>query len=395
MYQDHEGKLHTFETCKTEFLTYLKTHKDSIKTEQKFNAQDLYIPQPKPEKKLPLKARVYKTIQTTRKRIKYKWDRIPLVGNRMMKIVEKNSKATWHTPEQIKEYRKKIKIYDIFSFFNELDLLEIRLNILDPYVDFFVLIESTKTFSGDTKPLHYQINKERYKKWNHKIIHYVIQDAPSSEDDLRARLHNTELSVLDRKIIKETLTTDNVDRSKNHWMREFYIKECIKKALVHLNDDDICYISDLDEIWNPDLLIDYSKDNIFKPILLPYAYYLNNRTNEHWEGWTGTIVTKYKNVKSSCLNHIRTHKKMREKYTYLLNGGWHFGFQGGYEGAKRKIIESNHFWYNSSETLPNLENRIRSNKDFRGRNIRLWKDEKNLPIFLQKNKEKYKKFFKQ
>jgi len=43
------------------------------------------------------------------------------------------------------------KVYDCFTFFNELDLLEIRLNILDPYVDYFVIHESTETFSGKSK----------------------------------------------------------------------------------------------------------------------------------------------------------------------------------------------------------------------------------------------------
>ena len=60
-------------------------------------------------------------------------------------------------------------IYDCFTFFNELDLLEIRLNILDEYTDYFVIGESYETFSGLKKPLYYYENRERFEKWNDKI----------------------------------------------------------------------------------------------------------------------------------------------------------------------------------------------------------------------------------
>ena len=52
------------------------------------------------------------------------------------------------------------KVYDTFLFFNELDLLEIRLNILDDYVDYFVLCEANQTFSGKDKKLYYKENKK-------------------------------------------------------------------------------------------------------------------------------------------------------------------------------------------------------------------------------------------
>lgn len=179
-----------------------------------------------------------------------------------------------------------------------------------------------------------------------------------------------------------------------HWFKEFYQKEAIKKALINLNDDDICYVSDLDEIWNPELLIDYSKDDIFKPIQTGYQYYLNNRSNEDWSGWTGTIITKYKNIKNECLNHLRTHRKMKFKYVFLKNGGWHFAFQGGYEGAKNKLQEYKHSWYNPNEAIKYLKNRVSENKDHKGRKIKLWKDEKNLPKYILNNKDKYKKLLK-
>ena len=72
----------------------------------------------------------------------------------------------------------KQKIIDCFTFFNELDMLEFRLTELDPYVDKFVIIESTKTFTGEPKPLYYNLNKFKYKQWSHKIVHKIVYDMP-------------------------------------------------------------------------------------------------------------------------------------------------------------------------------------------------------------------------
>src|SRR4051812_5983866 len=72
-------------------------------------------------------------------------------------------------------------IYDCFTFFNELDLLEIRLNELDPVVDKFVLVEATKTHQGKEKPLYFTMNKSRYEKFLPKIIHVVVDTYPDYE----------------------------------------------------------------------------------------------------------------------------------------------------------------------------------------------------------------------
>ena len=68
----------------------------------------------------------------------------------------------------------KRQIIDCFPFFNELDLLKFRLTELDPYVDKFILVESTKTFTGNPKPLYYSLNKDLFSQWKDKIIHIVV-----------------------------------------------------------------------------------------------------------------------------------------------------------------------------------------------------------------------------
>ena len=75
-----------------------------------------------------------------------------------------------------------LMIYDCFSFFNELDLLEIRLNTLDSVVDKFVIVESTLTHTGNPKPLYYAENKKRFEKFKDKIIHIIVDEFPSFPD---------------------------------------------------------------------------------------------------------------------------------------------------------------------------------------------------------------------
>ena len=280
------------------------------------------------------------------------------------------------------------KTYDVFTFFNELDLLEIRLNILDPYVDYFVIAEATETFSGKPKRLFFNENKDRFSRFLPKIIHYVTNDVPANETEFRKRLESGDLSNINREIIGNALTSSNVPPGKIHWLKEFYQKESIKKALLGLSDDDICYVSDVDEIWSPHATVDKSKDDIFKLKQLVYVYYLNNRSNEPW---AGTLVTKYKNIRLGCLNHLRTEKKT--KYTYIENGGWHFTNMGGVNQVHQKLESYGHQEFNTFQVKSRLEERVQKNEDFIGRKFSLWQDELDLPEYALTNRKKYTHLF--
>ncbi len=259
-------------------------------------------------------------------------------------------------------------IYDIFSFNNELDMLELRLNILDPYVDKFVLVEANKTFSGVDKPLYYEENKERFKKFHDKIIHHKVLDSPTSFDDPNC----------DQEILQMALNSDNVTRDHICWLIEFYQKESIKKALIDLNDYDLCIVSDVDEIWNYELVEKMKQigaGKIFKPkINNCYIEYLNVRTNENWTYFTGPIVCVYDLLKINCLNHLRTQRKMNQHYTFLEDGGWHFNSLGG---ADKKIQDFQHPIYH---------------KDYMEKRKHGWRvDEMGLPQYILDNKEELTK----
>lgn len=264
-------------------------------------------------------------------------------------------------------------IIDCFYFFNELDLLEIRLNVLDEHVDQFVLVEFSTTYSGISKPSHYLANKERYAKWNHKIKHYIVDDFPN-----------------DILLLDMARRSPNTGKGEDYWIREFYLKESAKKALTHLKDDDVVFVSDLDEMWNPEMFpIIGAAGDIYRPKQIGYYYYLNNRCSEE-NGWTGTIIASYQVIREGCLNHLRT-RSMTETIE-IPNGGWHFGFMGGVEGAKKKLVESNHPEYNG--WVDTIEERVNNNIDYRGRGYSYSIDEDSLPQYLKDNKTKWIHLFR-
>jgi beta-1,4-mannosyl-glycoprotein beta-1,4-N-acetylglucosaminyltransferase len=268
-------------------------------------------------------------------------------------------------------------VIDTFLFFNELDLLEIRLNILDQYVDKFVLVEARQTFMGKDKPLYYAENKERFAKWNDKIVHYVIEDL-SEEELASARL------------------SPNVGAGEHYWVREFAQKECILKALTFANDSDIVFVSDLDEIWNPEIfnkvpVSELNPDIICSPVQTAYHYYLNNRSDQSTNGWVGTRLGTIQRLRELGVNHFRNRENTSLE---IPNGGWHFTFQGGKEAIEAKIEAYSHQEYNTLNIKSRIKYSLFANEDFALRGFKLWKDESQLPKYLIENKQKWIHLFK-
>src|SRR3990167_1180828 len=204
-------------------------------------------------------------------------------------------------------------IYDVFLFHGELDILELRLNILGDVVDKFVICEARQSFSGDPCPSYYQENKDRFKKWKDKIINYQFN------------------LMEDAKIVELARNSPNTNNGKPYWVKVFYAMEMLKKPLEVCKDDDIIFLSDADEIWNPSINI-FKNDNIYGLLQLVYYYRLNNRCNELW---TGSIYTTYKRLKEEMVNNIKQRGEVK-----VPNGGWHFTYQGGEEMVRRKVTSS-------------------------------------------------------
>jgi len=197
-------------------------------------------------------------------------------------------------------------IIDCFPFFNELDVLELRLNILDSVVDKFVLVEASKTQSLIDKPFYFEDNKDRFAKFLHKIVHIKVQDYPN----------------------------------EGGWAMENFQRNCILRGLKHLdlNTHDIVGISDVDEIWNPDIIthIQKSMNGLVDRLAIEMKYlvfYLNLETQN--KSWIGTVFSTYENILKTSPQNIRASKDNCAKY---INAGWHFGYQGGANNIYQKYL---------------------------------------------------------
>ena len=267
------------------------------------------------------------------------------------------------------------KIYDCFIFNNEIDLLNIRLNILNQYVDYFVIIESKETHSGIKKKLTFDVKK--FPKFSNKIIYGVIEKFPNNF---------------------------------SAWEKENFQRNYISKFLSKADADDFILISDLDEIPN---LENINFKNLNEKIIIfqqrLFFYKLN--FGELIPSWHGSRCVRKKNLKNpQWLRNLKTHKKYKffrldkicfsTKYEHnfkvIENGGWHFTWMGDIKFIKDKLksfahTELNRLEVNNDEFLSycikNMKP-IEQKQKLKLQKLSLNKD--FLPEYILKNLEKYK-----
>ena len=282
------------------------------------------------------------------------------------------------------------KLYDCFNFFNELDILELRLNILYDVVDFFVIVESDLTHSGQKKPFHFEENKHRFSKFLDKIISYKIYDNPSDFVNL-PKTQDVEL----QKIYDFMKTTKRFNPYfQPDYGRDFFQKESVRRALQNCDENDIIIISDADEIPDPKTLKDIEKldlDSIIYSLNQPmYCFYLNVlKENE----WCGSKMGFYKNMKKYSFNEIRGDHSLSST---LPKAGWHFSFMGGEEMVKNKILSYSARDMVDDNVLSSIKNNMINNIDPYFRSTLTKVDiQSTHPKYILDNLEKYKRMLKQ
>ena len=212
-----------------------------------------------------------------------------------------------------------MKIFDCFMYFDEEMLLDLRLNILDKYVDYFVIVESVFNHKGDKRNL--QFNSKKFEKFKDKII-YLIYDENLSK--IEKILEKDSVEEKSRKLIFNAAYRENGQRN--------FIINGLKKA----DNEDIILVSDADEIpnfENVDLSKIQKKIILFKQDMFYYKFNLKLPNLI----WTGTKACKKKYLKSpQWLRNIKDKKFYfyridtlfsKTKYTnveFIDNGGWHF-----------------------------------------------------------------------
>lgn len=283
-------------------------------------------------------------------------------------------------------------VYDCFMFYNELELLELRLHELDEIVDKFVLVEATKTLSGQPKPLFFYENRERFRVFTDKIIHIVVDDMPMGSTP------------------------------RDHWLREHFQRNSIARGLVNCRPQDLVMVSDIDEIPNAQTLVQFSAnikfhDDFFSNLLhkafnsqltqslfhrktlrhilrkhhpfvwkleqFPCGLYLNRRSmDQKW--WYGTRIMYFRDF--TVAEEIRY-----SGYKIVKNGGWHFSYMGDVNRIKTKIESYAHQELNNPTSIQNILNL--TSKEQLSQDLRLGKIEllpnSVLPQYVRNNRDKF------
>lgn len=282
-----------------------------------------------------------------------------------------------------------MKIYDCFLFFNEIELLDIRFKILNDFVDKFVIVESTKTFSGKKKELFFEKNINKFQNYTDKIIHVVIEDTP---EDFFNLTYSKESSEINDKILNYVDNSTGWSRHEKQWGRETFQRECILRGLKNCENDDIILISDLDEIPNPKIIENFktdSKKEVYDLKQNFYLYYINLLKETEW---SGTKMIRWESLENISVNLVR-----QNKYTTktISNGGWHFSFMGGIERIRLKLESYSHQEYNTPFIHSHIEDNIKNEKDlfFRGKLTKVGIDS-TYPDYVLNNLDEFKKMIK-
>ena len=187
-------------------------------------------------------------------------------------------------------------IVDTFQFFNELDVLEMRLKNLDQHVDIFVLAESRETHAGNPKPLYYELNQDRFKPWAHKIRHIICPPCPTS----------------------------------GLWYREKHQRDCVLLGFDNVPDDATVMISDVDEIPDMTRVIQLEKSKTHSIHMWMFEFSFDYMFTG--EPWFGTVVTNAKAFRQLRPNFFRDN---RWTFSRVMYAGWHCSSFG----------DANHVWH--------------------------------------------------
>jgi len=204
------------------------------------------------------------------------------------------------------------RIFDCFQFYNELDLLEVRLAELYPVVDRFVLVEATLTHAGAAKPLYYAENRERFAAYADKIIHIVVAEDPGGFA----------------------------------WNREACQRDAILRGLGDCRPSDMILISDADEIlrapvverlrWEPDEGAGMGESRgatLVAPHLDIFLYFLDLKGPDPW---VSVAAAPWELIRRIGANNARYLVKQGIG-TVVPDAGWHFTWMGGADRFRAKL----------------------------------------------------------
>jgi beta-1,4-mannosyl-glycoprotein beta-1,4-N-acetylglucosaminyltransferase len=234
-------------------------------------------------------------------------------------------------------------------------------------VDYFVLVESTTSHTGKTKPLYYQESKDRFKEYSDKIIHVAVKDSL-------------------------------ISTPTNTWAAEYFQRECILRGLEGVADRlDRIFISDCDELWDTETAKKYS--NIEKLTFQQdlYYYYVNCKQNCTWNG---TMALPYELLKINGVQRVRDASRCG-KHDVKYPGGWHYSFMGSAAKIREKVenISESHVIIDKVGSVEEIQTKMVTGQDLWNRTedyakkqfVPLLYTPKKLPEFLMLYPDFYRK----
>lgn len=272
-------------------------------------------------------------------------------------------------------------VYDCIPFFNELDILKLRLHILDPIVDKFVIEEATVTFSGEPKELCFEKNKSMFREFLPKIEYIVVDNSPAE------------------------VTTHQ---------RDNFQKNALERGLKDATEEDVIILSDVDEIPNPkvlkEIIANFDPEKVYHLAQRMFYCFINMEevsgsllsiTGEfpgaERKMWLGTKVFSKRNIPPNGIIKLREASTTAANAVRVADGGWHFGYMGSRQEtdvSKRigtKVVAAAHQEYNNQDILAEAKDRLILGQDMFGRQAKFERVEvdESYPEYLLAHIEEY------
>ena len=279
-----------------------------------------------------------------------------------------------------------MRIFDSFRFFNELDVLEVRFNLLYDLVDFFVITECPYTIMGDEKPLYYWDNRDRFDKFNDKVIHDIMDDIPDNFDNyVERRGYHTPYNSIDRNCNQKYI--DIPLRYQRDMYARDYTAYSIEKAGA--KSDDVIITSDADEVINPLVLesLDWFDNNNHYVALQRHFYYKFNILRE--ENWMGSRICTWDTLRQTSVDQLRQNHHNSHR---IESGGWHWSYFGNIDTIEQKLNAC----ADSQHKSKDLSDKVKMGRDPVGRSdsYNPVPIDDSFPEYIQNNQEKYAEFIK-
>ncbi len=260
-------------------------------------------------------------------------------------------------------------IYDCFQYFDEDHTVDLRLNILNKFVDYFVISESTKTHQGKDKKINFDV--KNFLKFKNKIK-FVIADY---KQDINFTNHTGGESPIEQ-----------------------HQRNSLIEGIKGASPEDLIILSDSDEIPDLKKLPEIKKNKKFVAFSQKMFMYKLNLQNLKESNWIGTKIAKKKNIKS--MQDLRNLKfknypfwRIDKSNQQIINGGWHFSFLQTPNQILNKIKSFSHGEYNDENLSKKIiEEKILKNEDIFGRDTELKKIniDSTFPDYIVQNQNKLK-----